>query len=279
MYSHLTLVAQGAAPWRTDDPGVEEAARTLARIAGPRLLLFGLAGDRGYVVVETADAMELGHLRTDLLRARPFAGVVDREVHVTPVAGRDHLAMLAGHMGRQVVHHQVPRDPALWPGTILPDLVGARLLPGWCPRVARLLPDVDVAGTALAAIGLRGPVTPATDGEIHATGAAATWTACREALASSDDGKLTERAWLARRCFVALALAAGIRPTDARDAAGIARPSWYRLAGEPVDAATSTAARMRLGLVALATATPVSAREVPAETPPPVLREPRGTGP
>lgn len=275
MYAHLTLVAQGRFPWRTDDPAIEEAVRTLARIAGPRLFLFGLADNHGHVVVEAADAMELGHLRTDLLRAHPFAGVVDRDIHVTLVGDRDHLATLAAYMPRQVVHHKLPRDPALFLGSHLPDVVGARLLPGLCRGVFAALPDVDVAETALRGIGLRGPVVPATDAQIRAVGAVATWTACREALACSDDGRRTVRAMLARRSFVELANGAGIHPTDARDVAEIARASWYRLVEAPVDAAISEVVRMRLGLVALAEATPVFARTIPEKTPPPVLKAPR----
>ena len=273
MFVQLIFHAHGRFPW-AGDAELNAFVRTVARVGGPSVVLFGFAGDHGHVVVQTPDMRSLGFLRSKLRRARPFSKLAAADVLVRPVDDRDHLATLIGYMGRQPLHHEVSGDPALSLGSSLPDLVGARSLPGFtAATVAAALPAVDVAETGLRAIGLKGPLLPAPDVALTEFGAAAIWRACRDALAFDGNGR-SEYAIAARSALRVLTAAAGISISEARDAGEISRSAWFRLPGG-ADEAVLRVVRMRVSLVRMAAATPIESRIVSVRTPPPVMKPKR----
>ncbi len=276
MFTQLVFHTRGRFPWQADTEDLTAFVRTIGRVAGSAAVLFGFAVEHGHVVVDTPDARALGYLRSKLRRAAPFAGLAADDVYETPVTDRDHLATLASYFGRQPFHHGLPWDSALYLGSTFPDLVGARLLPGFrASAVHAALSHVDVPETMLRSIGLRGPLLPATDVDARELGAVLTWRACRDALAMPANDRLSDIAITTLRTFCALTSRAGFHQKEARDAACISRPAWYRLLALGAPAEAVEAVRMRIALVRLAAATPVSARKVPERTPPPVLRSHR----
>lgn len=278
MFTQLTFEARGRFPWQAQTDDVVAFARTIGRVAGAEAVLFGFAGDHGHVVVETPDARSLGYLRSKLRRAAPFANVAAEYVHASAVEDRGHLAVLAAYMGRQPLHHGLPCDPALFLGTSTPDILGARILAGFrAGAAAAALPLVDVKETVLRAIGLRGPLCPASDAEVRELGAVAAWRACVDALALPSGDRLSDLATTGRRAWCELATSAGFAPGDAREVAEISKSAWHRLRALGADPVVVEAARLRVGLIRLAAATPIFARKVADRTPPPVMlpRRPR----
>ena len=72
MYTQLTFHSQGRFAWQPAGGDIGAFVRTFARIVGPRLVAFGLADQHGHAIVEAPDAVALGHIRTNLLRAKPM---------------------------------------------------------------------------------------------------------------------------------------------------------------------------------------------------------------
>lgn len=271
MYYHLVLEVRGRLAWFTTPERLRATLRLLADVLGPRLLLFGFVDEHGHAVIAAEDRADAGYVASGLNRALRHLGADVGPTHVTAVEDARHLANLIAYVCRQPWKHPIAPDPAEWEGTCLPDLTGARrgiLDPG---RIAGALPRIDVPATALAAVGLRGPVLAPSDADVLALGARPLWAAAHAAFAAQVGGRLPETL-AARGAFAAIGVGAGLPVPELRVAAGASRSGWYRMAdlGSPPE--DQRAVRLQLGLRALIAAHPIPRRHVPATAPAPALR-------
>lgn len=245
--SHLTWSARGRLALFPREELRRAALRSLSRVAGAQVLLFGLADDHLHVVVEGPP----GPLaRAVLLALRPRAASVLDPAHVRPVEDRSHLGWLVGSLLGQPDKHGLPVHPALWTGSCFPDLVGARrLFPGMAGRLAAQLPRYRLR-QAYQDLGLStAPLQPADDDAARAAGSSRILAAAGAALAAGPDlsGKAAERV-LARKAAAIVAAQCGIHPTEVAWAMGQPLRSARRLADDAVDPALLQAVRLRLAL-------------------------------
>ena len=271
MYYHLVLEVRGRLAWFTTPERLRAALRVLANSLGEGLLLFGLVDEHGHAVVVAESRADAGYIASGLNRALRHLGADVGPTHVTEVEDARHLANLISYMERQPWKHPIAPDPADWEGTCFADLVGARrgiLNPA---RIAEALPRIDVGATALAALGLRGPVIAASDADILALGARPLWSAAHAAFAAPVEGRLAVTL-AARGAYATIGRAAGLPVAELRLAAGASRSGWHRMAGLVSPAEDQLAVRLQLGLRALIAANPITRRHVPASAPAPVLR-------
>ncbi len=155
---HITLASAGRITLFPEPAELLDAVRVLARVAGPRLLLFSVVDDHLHVVLQS-EPESTRHAASGLSRALRAAGAPPlARAHVRPVDGRSHLETLVGYLVRQPVKHGLIAPVATWAGTCAPDLLGARLLPGFDPTaIARALPRVDVPAQVRRVLGV-GPL-------------------------------------------------------------------------------------------------------------------------
>lgn len=82
------------------------------------------------------------------LTLRPHLAHPLASARIRPVQDRAHLINLLGYLIKQPAHHTLGVHPALWEGSCLPDLLGARLLPGLQLGIWGLAPRLSVADVA-----------------------------------------------------------------------------------------------------------------------------------
>lgn len=150
---HLTLASAGRITLFPEPDALLNAVRVLARVGGPRLLLFSVVDDHVHVVLH-AEASSVSRAASGLSRALAAAGAPDlARAHLRPVDGRSHLETLVSYLVKQPQKHGILAS-ATWPGTCAPDLLGARVLPGFDPTaIARALPRADVPALVRRALG------------------------------------------------------------------------------------------------------------------------------
>lgn len=210
---HLTLATQGRLPLLPDDASRRAFLHVLGRLFDGRVVLFAVVDDHLHVVL-VADEEERGSFARALgLALRPFAPAL-QPAHIKPVEERTHLRSLVRYLALQPVHHGLFEHPALATGSCIPDLVGARRIPGLRPRLFDLLPRMSV-GDVLARVGLPGSLVPPDGPKLRALGAARIVAAAGHAAgaASGLTGKGTAVV-TARRVGLALAREAGIHPVE-----------------------------------------------------------------
>jgi hypothetical protein len=170
------------------------AVRTVARVGGDALRLFSIVDEHVHTVV-AADRVAAGHLASAMARALgalPGAATL-APVHVSAVNGRSHLETLVRYLIQQPHHHGISVHPALWSGACLPDLAGARRIPGFDRQgIIDDLPRLDIAGTALRCAGIVERLVPSKDADLRSLGASRLWAAVLDAcgrteLTSRDD--------------------------------------------------------------------------------------------
>lgn len=171
MLHRLTIATVEERALARDETTRRALVRSVSRVAAGRLLLFSLAADRLDVVVREERPRILGAGLRSSLEAR-VPGLPLDEPHVRPVGPRTHLLWL-------VKHFLEPRDDphggpaALWTGSCLPDLVGARVLPGFDPQVLRSeLPRLRLREVLVHAGLEPTPVEAATDQDLRRVSAA-----------------------------------------------------------------------------------------------------------
>lgn len=151
---HVTLATIGRQPLVPDDATRLALMRDLATRAGAVLVLFAVVDDHIHLWLlgsETAMRAALRNI-TFLLSATPM-----QERYVEPVENRSHARRLLPYLLTQPAHHGLSVASAAWPGGCVADLLGARAIGGWTPRVAVVLPRVRLRDVH-AAVGL--PVRP-----------------------------------------------------------------------------------------------------------------------
>ncbi len=271
MIYHIVFEIRGRLAWFTTPERLRAALRVLADGLGEDLLLFGVVDEHAHAVIQARDRAEAGYVGSGLNRALRHLGADVGPTHVTEVEDARHLANLIPYMMRQPWKHPIAPDPADFEGTCFPDLVGARRGILDPTRIADALPRVDVPATALAALGLKGPVCAASDAEILALGARALWSAAHAALAAPSSGRVPI-AVAARRAYATIGRAVGLPVAELRLAAGASESAWRHMSSIPGALEDQLAVRTLLGLRALIAANPIATRYIPPGSPPPVMR-------
>jgi hypothetical protein len=170
---HFTQATSGRRAIARDEAERRRILTALARTGGSRLLLFSLVDDHLHTAL-SGDRLGLlaRDLRWVLRRYRPDLAL--DPAHVKPVETRSHLTWLVAYLLRQPEKHGLAGvHPAIYGGSCLQDLVGARLLTGFSPGLLRaelprltqreLLPMVGLTEDRLA---------PASDEDLRRGGVA-----------------------------------------------------------------------------------------------------------
>jgi REP element-mobilizing transposase RayT len=256
---HLTLAAEGRQAFFPEEDERRLAVRTLARVAASRLVLFAVVDEHVHLVV-TAGEDEVGRLaRATLLALRQVSSLPIDPARARPVRDRPHLESLVDYVLGQPGHHGIPVHPALWTGSCFPDLVGARVLPGFRDRLGDVLPRLPRQAVFRAA-GLPPAIDlpPAGDDLVRSLGACRLRDAATAALAVGPQlAGRTTGVVLARAAACRIAQASGIARAEIVHALGLPLRTAQRLVHYPVEDSLLDAVRRRLALEELAARHPV----------------------
>ncbi len=207
------------------------ALHALARVLRDRLVLFCIVDDHVHVVVFVepgTGALIAGHVT---LAFRALASVELAPPHVKPVDGRRHLESLVRYLLGQTDHHAIATPSHRWEGSCLPDLLGARCLPGVDLRaqLAQALPRLD-DHAIIAMVDLHATqVQPASLAEVRDLGAVALASACQAATAAAAPWGKERPAVHARAAVIRIGQAAGISTADLARACRVStRAARYR---------------------------------------------------
>jgi REP element-mobilizing transposase RayT len=155
---HLTIASRGRLSLVLDERARRRLVLSLARVAGERLLGFSLVDEHLHTLVRTARPLVLARSIGASIRAqRP--GLQLERPDLRRIDSQAYLRRVTSYLVRQPLRHDLPGHPALWTGSYLQDLVGARLLPGFSTApleeelsglpLAELLLSVGLEGSAL----------------------------------------------------------------------------------------------------------------------------------
>jgi hypothetical protein len=223
------------------------AVRRSALYFGERLLWFGVEDTHSHHVVEAAPG-RIRYLARDLgcILARTGA-VAFRPPYVQPVETRRHLENCWPYVLGNADVHGLGADLAWLDASGIPDLVGARLLPGFDPlRWKRHLPRRTLA-EMLETLNLRVPeAMPIPD--LRALGASRIASAAAAAIGWPDLGSNTPVVVDARAAATRLALEAGIGAAEVAHALSVDPRIVRRLRSRAESPALALAIRRRLDL-------------------------------
>jgi hypothetical protein len=247
---HITVRSDGGDRLFPEEDQLLGATRAVARIGGRHQLLFNVADNHGHSVVD-GDAKTARYVAASLRRvlARLPGGRPLEPARIKPVNGRSHLENLVPYVLTQTAHHGLAKHPAAWIGSCLPDLVGARILPGFDrTRLEAALPRYPLDEAALLTVGLDFPLPHPDREALRALGATRLWRAAGAAVGVEEPVRKHPIEVAARVVYVALAKEAGIVDREARETAKIARSAWYRLAEVAPDGRLLAVVRQQLAL-------------------------------
>ncbi len=224
------------------------AIHALARVATHHLVLFGIAAEQAHVLVH-CERPRAGLLARALLKSlRAVAGPAGLEpARLQPVTDAEHLLWLHDYLVQLPARAGTPGPPALWEGSPLPDLLGARWVPRFTPGIDALLPGYQPARACQLA-GLAQLPVPLATTTARLLGVGRIGVAAAAAMAAPDLAGRSAPQVAARRAAARLARSAGVPPSELSWAFGQTRRTAYRLASAPVPPAALHALRMRLGL-------------------------------
>ncbi len=149
---HLTFPARGRLALFPTEALRRQALHRLAPTVTDRALLFCLVDDHVHLVLR-AERAEAGRIGQAVLFALRAVAPHLQRAHIRPVEGRSHLLWRVRYCLQQPSHHGLQTHPALYSGSCLPDLLGARLLPGLRLCLHEELPRLR-AGELLSHVGL-----------------------------------------------------------------------------------------------------------------------------
>ncbi len=246
---HVTISSRSRLPLFPDPWRRRQALRKLMDVAGAELALFCIVDEHVHTV-PVCDEATLERRRRGLTRLfRSVAAVEVNPAHVKPIEDRDHMLNVFDYVLRQPEKHGLPGHPALWPGSCLPDLLGARLLPGLQLRILDVLPRAQERD-ALAAVQLPiGRLIEPTAQQVRMLGVQRVALAASAVFAAQPSlnglGKLDVRA---RRLACHVARLVGLPTLDMASCLGIDPRSVRRLAASPIDSREPRALLRRLAL-------------------------------
>ncbi len=246
---HLTFADEGRNPLVFSEQARRLIVRTVTRVAGRCLSLFGVVDDHLHVVVLCL-RRRAGRLAQALTLALvPFNPRL-RASTPRPVEGRQHMESLVPYILKQVWRHQVVgAHPALWSGSCFQDLIGARVLDGLALQIGAALPRFELR-TVYRAVGLNiDQLAPLGCEAIRALGAARLVAGASAALCVGPrQGGNTAGVARARRCVAQLAVRVGISLPEVAWALGISPCTARRLSVGPAETAAQRATLRRLSL-------------------------------
>jgi hypothetical protein len=170
--------------------------------------------------------------------------------HVRPVESRDHLEGLVRYFLGQPRKHQLRAHPALYTGTCFSDLIGARTIGDFQPRIFEALPRFR-AERACDQVGVpKAVLRPASDEQLRVAGVARLVAAAAAALCVGPELRGKAPAMLdARRLAVHLTDRCGLPRAELPRLLGVSPRTVRRLAHESVSPLALRAARLQIALV------------------------------
>jgi len=230
-----------------DEEAYRLALHKLGRVFKGTLALFALIAEHLHMVSICSRVCAGRLARAAALSLRPIVSTPLAPSYIKPVESRGHMRWLLKYELDQPAKHGMPGPPALWSGSCLPDLVGARQIPGLSLCIRQAIPDFSV-GRALGLVGLKAfEVDPAKPAMIRAAGAHRLVAAAAAALGAMPTLEGTESAAnLARRAVGKLAKLVGISLGEVSCALDIDGHSVRRARKRPVDDETLDTIARRL---------------------------------
>lgn len=251
---HLTFTDPLRHTFFPGEAGLRAAVRTVGRVARDKLVIFSIVDDHVHLVLACREEHVRRSGRDLLFAFRPLSEVEISPPHIRQVDGRRHLENLIRYLLLQPEKHGMPGPTALWSGTCLPELVGARIGIRLC--LSDVLPRFRLR-EVFPTLGLPAqPIQPVSNADIRRLGAGRLVSAGLAAACLPPEpqgqGELLVRA---RNAISRLAWQADIPASEVAFANGVAPRSVYRHRAAPPDSLLEHAVRMRLALEEAATRT------------------------
>lgn len=231
---HLNISSVSRLPLFPGPEHTRAAVWKLVDILGDDLALFCVVDDHLHAVIVCGEPRLQTRVRALTRSVRALAAVEVNPTHVRRVEGRKHMLTLLDYVLRQPSKHDLPGHPALWEGGCLPDLVGARYLPGLSLRIVEALPRASQAD-ALRAVGLpESPLVPLDLDALRTLGPARLVSAAAAATGSDPQLRGKRRCEAAaRRAACALAKKAGIPMSELAWLLGVTPRACRRMVAHP----------------------------------------------
>lgn len=229
---HITITAERRSrlPLFPDEAAYLCALERLGAVCQGSLALFALVAEHVHLLSAVGRSTGGRLAQSVSLALRPVVATPIAPSFSTMVASRDHARSLLRYLLLQSEKHGMPGHPALWVGSCLPDLLGARTVEGLSLCARRVLPDYDDAA-ALAIVGLPGPRLPTPDRRVlRAVGASRLRIAAAAAFGVTPSLAGNGPAVIqARRAVVQIADRVGIRCSETIVALGRSPRTAWRL--------------------------------------------------
>jgi len=249
-YWHIRLSSENRLPLFESEARRRRALCVMVRVLAGCLVLFCVVDDHAHVVIVCPEEL-LARIRSSLWQS--LAPIVDQPLapsYVKRVENRHHLERLVRYFLEQTDHHGLSENPALYSGSCYQDLIGARIIDGWQPRLFTALPrwrEEDLHRI----VGLPADrLAPASDDAVRAAGAPRV--AFAAAMSNAADPSLRGNAAstvLARTVAAHVGAAAGIAREEMSWPLDITPRALRRMEARPVTAEQTRAARLCIALV------------------------------
>jgi hypothetical protein len=210
---HLTVRSDGSQAILGEVDARLEAVRRVTAHLGCSTLFFSVA-DTHWHSLNAVPVDRLGVVRRDLeaVFRHLDQGSFERP-HFKPVENIGHLLSCFNYVLGNREKHDLPGDPHADPGSCAPDLLGARILPGFDPQAWRAhLPRFEPRDL-FSRVGLR-PVEQASNDVIRERGAVRLVEAAAAAVARPALRGNTPEVVAARVAVVRIGLNAGFAPSE-----------------------------------------------------------------
>ena len=253
MYYRASLSAVGRHRLYPSTSELRLAVRTLVRVLGRRLLLFSIVDEHIHLVIE-GDRREKGAALGALHRSLRTVGkdAAFQAAWSEEVKTRSHLLSLVDYVCRQPSRHNLTGRDALWEGSCLMDLIGARTVVGYDGSLFRTAAPRWREHDLLGKFNIRN-LKPASDEDIAAAGQESLLSAVSVAFCADPElGGRPPEVVAARVAFVHLGRIAGYPTKQLAFALGISTGGVRYLASIDVSEAHRRIARTQLTLQRLA---------------------------
>lgn len=244
----LTSQRNSRLPLFTEERHYLEALHRLGQVCKGNLVLFALIAEHLHLIVLLSRAAAGRLAQAVQLTLRPLVKTPLATSFIEEVDGRGHMYRSVKYELEQPKKHGMPGPAALWPGSCLPELVGARFIPGLALRITEALPTFQVQ-QALRVLKLPGvEVPPAERQQLRAAGATRLVSATAAALGVESLKGNRPREITARMAVVYIATRLDIPSTEVQSATGMNRQTLYRLRRRAVCPEYIDAIRRRIAL-------------------------------
>jgi hypothetical protein len=226
-----------------------EALHRIGRVCKGNLVLFALIAEHLHLIAQLSRAAAGRLAQSVLLTLRPLVKTPLASSYIKEVEGPGHMYRSVRYELEQPKKHGMPGHPALWPGSCLPELVGARVIPGLTLRIKEAEPTFKVE-RALKILRLPGEkVQPAGRRQLRSAGAAriVAATAAAFGVEPTLEGN-RPHVRIARRAVAYIADKIGLPTADIKVVTGLDEHSLWRLRRREVSDTCIDAIRRRVTL-------------------------------